>query len=115
MSPSDAPGRRPAAASAAASTIAARSGVRRGSIAAGAYRVPPESFAEGSRSRGPRLQGERSVEMNWAGITAGPRAPVRVALAVCAALAFLLAGSAVAGAADVTTGGYNNLRDDWDS
>src|SRR3954452_5262579 len=51
-----------------------------------------------------------------AGTTASPRGPIRVALAVWLALAFLLAGGAAARAAtSVTTAAYNNLRDDWDA
>ncbi len=53
--------------------------------------------------------------MKGAGITAGPRAPIRVALIVCVLLAGSLLGAVAAGAAtNVTTAGYNNLRDDWD-
>ena len=60
-------------------------------------------------------EGEGSGEMKGAGITAGPRAPIRVALILCVLLAGSLLGAVAAGAAtNVTTAGYNNLRDDWD-
>ena len=53
--------------------------------------------------------------MKGAGITAGQRAPVRAAVAACAVLLLLLLAAPAARAANVTTAGYNNLRDDWDA
>ena len=53
--------------------------------------------------------------MKGAGITAAPRAPIRAALIVCVLLAVSLLGAVAARAAtNITTAGYNNLRDDWD-